>query len=69
MKAENEKFNPFEMAKREIDIAAKYVNLESRLLEKLKHTERELIVHFPVKMDDGAVNAFTGYRVEHNVSR
>jgi len=69
MKTENEKINPFEVAKRQIDIAAKYLNLESGFLEKLKHTKRELIVHFPVKMDDGTVKVFTGYRVQHDVSR
>jgi glutamate dehydrogenase/leucine dehydrogenase len=48
-----EKINPFEMAKGQIDIAAKYLNLDPGLLEKLKHTKRELIVHFPVKTDNG----------------
>ena len=69
MKAENEKINPFEMAKKQIDIANKYLNLDPGLIEKLKHTKRELIVHFPVKMDDGSVRIFTGYRVQHDVSR
>jgi glutamate dehydrogenase (NAD(P)+) len=69
MKAENEKINPFEMAKKQIDIANKYLNLDPGLIEKFKHTKRELIVHFPVKMDDGSVRIFTGYRVQHDVSR
>jgi glutamate dehydrogenase (NAD(P)+) len=69
MKAENEKINTFEMAKKQIDIANKSLNLDPGLIEKLKHTKRELIVHFPVKMDDGSVRIFTGYRVQHDVSR
>jgi glutamate dehydrogenase (NAD(P)+) len=69
MKAENEKINSFEVAKKQIDIAAKYLNVDPGLLEKLKNTKRELIVHFPVKMDDGRVKVFTGYRVQHDVSR
>ena len=67
--AENEKINPFEMARKQIDIASKYLDLEPGLIGKLKHTKRELIVHFPVKMDDGAVRIFTGYRVQHNITR
>jgi glutamate dehydrogenase (NAD(P)+) len=69
MSSESKKINSFEMAKRQMDTASKYLDLESGFLEKLKHTKRELIVHFPVKMDDGKVNVFTGYRVQHNVSR
>jgi len=67
--AENKKINSFEMAKRQVDIASKYLNVDPGSVEKLKHTKRELIVHFPVKMDDGSVRVFTGYRVQHNVSR
>jgi glutamate dehydrogenase (NAD(P)+) len=69
MNAEREKTNSFEVGKKQIDIAAKYLNVDPGLLEKLKHTKRELIVHFPVKMDDGTVKVFTGYRVQHDVSR
>jgi len=69
MKMEKERINPFEMAKKQIDIASKYLNVEPGLLERLKHTKREVIVHFPVKMDDGEVRIFTGYRVQHDVSR
>jgi glutamate dehydrogenase (NAD(P)+) len=69
MKMEKERINPFEMAKKQIDIASKYLNVEPGLLERLKHTKREVIVHFPVKMDNGEVRIFTGYRVQHDVSR
>jgi len=69
MKMEKERINPFEMAKKQIDIASKYLNVEPGLLERLKHTKREVIVHIPVKMDNGEVRIFTGYRVQHDVSR
>jgi glutamate dehydrogenase (NAD(P)+) len=67
--AENEKMNSFEMAKKQVDIAAKYLNLDPGSIDKLKNTKRELIVHFPVEMDNGKVKIFTGYRVQHNVAR
>jgi glutamate dehydrogenase (NAD(P)+) len=52
-----------------VDIAAEYLNLDPGSIEKLKNTKRELIVHFPIQMDDGNVKIFTGYRVQHNVAR
>jgi len=64
--AENEKINSFEMAKKQVDIAAKYLNLDAGSIEKLKNTKRELIVHFPVEMDDKKVKIFTqgtGYSI------
>jgi len=51
MTAKNEKINSFEMAKKQVDIAAKYLGLDPGSIEKLKHTKRELIVHFPVQME------------------
>ena len=69
MTAKNEEINSFEMAKKQVDITAKYLGLDPGSVEKLKHTKRELIVHFPVQMDDGNVKIFTGYRVQHNVAR
>ena len=64
------KVNLAQMALRQIEIAAKYLpHTEPGILEKIKHTKREIIVHFPVKMDDGSVRVFTGYRVQHNDTR
>ena len=60
MTAKDEKINSFEIAKKQVDIAAKYLDLDPGSIEKLKHTKRELIVHFPVQMDDGNVKIFTG---------
>ena len=67
--AKNEKINSFEMARKQVDIAAKYLDLDPGTIEKLKYTKRELIVHFPVEMDKGTVKIFTGFRVQHNVAR
>ncbi|MCJ7749453.1 MAG: Glu/Leu/Phe/Val dehydrogenase, partial [Desulfobacterales bacterium] len=69
MSSEQEKINSYEIVKKQVDIATKYLDLDPGSVEKLKYTKRELIVHFPVKMDDETVRVFTGYRVQHNVSR
>src|SRR3989442_10516631 len=46
--------------------AGKRLNLEGGILEAQKTPRRELTVHFPVKMDDGHIRVFTGYRVQYN---
>src|SRR3989442_11768596 len=61
-----ETLNPFEIAREQIDRAGKQLNLDSGMLEVLKNPRRELTVHFPVKMDDGHIRVFTGYRVQYN---
>lgn len=58
--------NPYEMAVKQLEEVAKFINLKSSVLEYLKHPKRELIVSIPVRMDDGSVKVFTGYRVQHN---
>jgi len=61
--------NPLDVAIQQLDIATSYLNLDPGIYEKLKYPQRELIVHFPVKMDDGSIKIFTGYRVQHNITR
>jgi glutamate dehydrogenase/leucine dehydrogenase len=61
--------NPFEMAKQQIDVAAKKLNLDKDIIEWIKTPRRELTVNFPVKMDDGSIKIFAGYRVQHNIAR
>jgi len=46
------------------DVAAKKLKLEESLIELLRYPKRKLIVHFPVKMDDGRTVSFEGYRVQ-----
>ncbi|HEY0442790.1 MAG TPA: Glu/Leu/Phe/Val dehydrogenase [Candidatus Limnocylindrales bacterium] len=61
--------NPWEVAQRQFDLAADRLNLDAGLRRVLREPRRELTVHFPVKMDDGNVQVFTGYRVQHNLGR
>jgi glutamate dehydrogenase (NAD(P)+) len=56
-------------AQAQYDAAAEYLNLEPGLREVLRVPQRELSVKFPVKLDDGSVRVFSGYRVQHNVAR
>jgi len=64
-----DKIKPWHVAQRQFDLAAERLNLSPRLRKVLREPKRELTVHFPVKMDDGLVQVFTGYRVQHNLSR
>ena len=59
----------FEEVRNRIDSICQKMHVDEGITAKLKHCKRELIVNFPVKMDNGAVNIFTGYRVEHNTDR
>jgi glutamate dehydrogenase (NAD(P)+) len=61
--------SPFEIAQRQFDNAAKYLDLKAGIKAKLRVPKRELTVYFPVKMDDGSIQMFTGHRVQHNLSR
>jgi glutamate dehydrogenase (NAD(P)+) len=53
----------------QFDQAAKQIDLDSDLWEVLRRPKRELVVNFPVEMDDGSIKMHTGYRVHHNVAR
>jgi glutamate dehydrogenase (NAD(P)+) len=64
-----DQMNPFDIAKQQVAIAGKHLDVDQGLLDKLKQTKRELIVHFPVKMDDGRLKVFTGFRVVHSDTR
>jgi glutamate dehydrogenase (NAD(P)+) len=61
--------NPFAEAVAQFDLAAARLNLDPGLRKILREPKREITVHFPVRMDDGTVDVFTGYRVQHNVNR
>jgi glutamate dehydrogenase (NAD(P)+) len=60
---------PYEIARRQFDIAADLLDLPANLRGILRTPQRELTVNFPVKLDDGRTRMFTGYRVQHNLSR
>ncbi|MDO6518757.1 Glu/Leu/Phe/Val family dehydrogenase [Zobellia uliginosa] len=53
---------------RQFDNAADIIDLNPNIRKILEVTNNELVVHFPVRMDDGEVEIFTGYRVQHNNS-
>ena len=58
-----------EAALAQFDAAADHLGLEAGLRALLRVPKREFTVHFPVKRDDGSVEVFQGYRVQHNIAR
>ncbi len=56
----------FNVAVEQFQIAADVLGLDDDMRKILSHCQRELTVNFPVEMDDGSVEVFTGYRVQHN---
>jgi len=61
--------NPYDNAIRHVERVGRMLNLNDSMIEILKRPKRELAVNFPVRMDDGRVKVFTGYRVQHNSAR
>lgn len=59
----------FRLAVAQFDQAADLMGLDSNLRERLKYPQRSLVVSLPIRMDDGRVEVFTGYRVQHDSSR
>ena len=61
--------NPFENSLEQLRIAAEYLKLDEGIHQILAHPKRELTVSLPVKMDNGKIKVFTGYRVQYNDAR
>jgi glutamate dehydrogenase/leucine dehydrogenase len=61
--------NPYEMALVQLRHVAKRMKLDPNLHEVLKHPMRSLEVSLPVRMDNGTIKVFTGYRVQHSMAR
>ena len=61
--------NPWEAQAARFDFAARKLNLDEGLWKVLRYPSREIIVHFPVSMDDGRIEVFTGFRVQHSQAR
>ena len=57
------------IAQRQFDATADAIGLDDSLRAVLREVKRELVVHFPVEMDDGSFRVFTGFRVQHNIAR
>ena len=68
-RAEAHETNPWHQAMEQLDRAGKAMKLEPFALERLRHCKRILTVSVPVKMDDGTVKVFEGYRIQHNMDR
>jgi glutamate dehydrogenase (NAD(P)+) len=61
--------NPWEAQAARFDFAAQKLNLDQGIWKILRYPTREIIVHIPVQMDDGTIEVFTGYRVQHSIAR
>ena len=61
--------NPYHMAVEQFEAAAEILHLSEDMREVLRVPKRELTVNFPVRLDNGRIKTFTGYRVQHNVNR
>ena len=59
----------FEVAQLQLEKAASIMNLDPNILAQLRKPERVLMVSIPVKMDNGAVKVFTGFRSQYNTAR
>lgn len=61
-------YGPYQTALAQYDRASRYLDVSDGLLEFMRYPRREFTVNFPVRMDDGSIEMFTGYRVHHNTS-
>jgi glutamate dehydrogenase (NAD(P)+) len=66
---EKKNFNPFEMAQAQFDSVAEKLGLDEGTRELLRNPMREYHFTIPVRMDDGKVKVFRGFRVQHNDAR
>ena len=64
-----QEINPWEAQSARFDFAAQKLNLDEGLWKVLRYPNRELIVHIPVSMDNGKLEVFTGFRVQHSIAR
>jgi glutamate dehydrogenase (NAD(P)+) len=65
----NEEYNPYMTAQSHVDRVGKMMGLDQDIIEILRKPRRELTVNMPVKMDNGSIQMFTGFRVQHNFAR
>ncbi len=67
--AEHEEMNPFKLAQAQFDHVAEQMGLEQAVREMLRWPLREFRFQLPVRMDDGSIKVFFGFRVQHNDAR
>ncbi len=65
----DQEINPWEAQNARFDFAARKLNLDEGLWKVLRSPSREVIVHFPVSLDNGTIEMFTGFRVQHSIAR
>jgi glutamate dehydrogenase (NAD(P)+) len=68
-KIKQKKYDPFIEATMQYERAARMLDLEPWIYNRLKHPEKELTVHMTITRDDGKVETYTGYRVQHCTAR
>ncbi len=61
--------NPWEAQAARFDVAVRKLKLDEGLVKVLRYPTRELTLHIPVQMDDGRLEVFVGYRVQHSLAR
>jgi glutamate dehydrogenase (NAD(P)+) len=66
---EDEEVSVYESMAARFDVAARKLNLDEGLVKYLRTPNREIIAHIPVQMDDGRLEVFDGYRVQHSIAR
>ncbi len=64
-----QELNPWEAQAARFDYAAQKLDLDEGLWKILRYPNREIIVHIPVAMDNGTIEVFTGFRVQHSIAR
>jgi glutamate dehydrogenase (NAD(P)+) len=64
-----QEINPWEAQAARFDFAAEKLGLDEGIRKVLSYPTRELIVHIPVNMDNGKLEVFTGFRVQHSIAR
>jgi glutamate dehydrogenase (NAD(P)+) len=67
--APREELNPYRISQIQFDMAAEFLKLDPGLRQVLRTPKRILEVAVPVKLDNGQVKVFSGYRVQHNIAR
>jgi glutamate dehydrogenase (NAD(P)+) len=64
-----QEINPWEAQAARFDFAAEKLGLDEGIRKVLSYPTREIIVHIPVNMDNGKLEVFTGFRVQHSIAR
>ena len=65
----DDELNPWLAAEARFDLAANRLGLDNGLCKVLRMPSKEITVHIPVQLDDGRLEVFTGYRVQHSIAR